>query len=92
MGDDCQSQVKTCVKIGNTVTVTIEPHKILTITITTPQEIDPLRGAVSYESPIGKAVFGKHEGDVFQYSVGSKIFKGKVMKIHSQEKLATMNL
>lgn len=69
------------VRIGSTVTVALELGKISTFTITTPKETDPSRGAVSYESPIGKALLDRKEGEVFSYVAGNRAFRGKVLEI-----------
>jgi len=84
--DNCE------VKIGNTVTVTIEPDRILTFIITIPKETDPSRGAVSYESPIGTAMLNKRAGDSFQYAVGAKTFNGKVVKIGNKILIPRANI
>ena len=74
-------QIAIRAKIGCTVSVALEDGKILTVTIKSPQEANPTRGIVSYESPLGNAILSKREGELFSYAVGDKIFNGKVLKI-----------
>jgi len=70
------------VKIDDKVSVVFDTGRELTVTIRTPRETNPGIGIVSYESPLGKSLLNKREGDAFEYTVGERIFKGKVIKIH----------
>ena len=70
------------VKIDSTVSILFDTGRELTITIKTPRETNPSIGIVSYESPLGKSLLDKQEGDKFEYAVTTRKFSGKVVKIH----------
>lgn len=67
--------------LGSKVAVIFDTRAALTVTIKNPKEIDPQNGVVSHESPIGKALLNKREGEEFQYIVGDRTFKGKISKV-----------
>ena len=70
------------IKIGDTVSAMFDAGKEFTVTIKTPRETDPANGIVSYESPLGRSLLNKQAGDAFEYVVGDKTFRGKVVQIH----------
>ena len=62
------------VRLGSTVTVLDkEFNEELTYKIVGSQEADPMNGAISEDSPFGKALLGKNEGD--EVTVEYKILK-----------------
>jgi transcription elongation factor GreA len=44
-------------------------------------EADILKNKISYESPLGKQLMGKKEGDSFDFQAGPKLVKIKIQKI-----------
>jgi len=69
------------VGIGDTVTIQEpgEPEEVYQLV--GPKEADPLKGRISFESPIGKAILGKRAGNqVTVETPGGKI-KFKILKI-----------
>ncbi|NLV73536.1 MAG: transcription elongation factor GreA [Chloroflexi bacterium] len=52
-----------CVSLGVSVTVSEEGYPPETYQIVGRAEADPLKGRISNESPLGKALLGKHIGD-----------------------------
>jgi len=73
---------KTKIGIGSKVLVRLNKNRILTITIKTPDEVDPDNGVVSFRSPLGKALLGKQDGDVCKYFIGKRELVVKVLKIY----------
>lgn len=54
------------VEVGSRVTIKMaEKTRVLTIVI--PQEVNTTIGAISYESPLGKALIGFYRGDIVSY-------------------------
>lgn len=49
--------------------------------IVAPTEADILQNKISYQSPLGSQLMGKKEGDSFDYEMGGKKIKVKVLKI-----------
>lgn len=49
--------------------------------IVAPTEADILKDKISYQSPLGKQLMGKREGDEFDYEMPTKKTKVKVLKI-----------
>ncbi len=43
--------------------------------------IERRRDIISYESPLGKALLGRHKGDVVRYSVGENEFEVKIKSV-----------
>ncbi|MBR3641710.1 MAG: transcription elongation factor GreA [Oscillibacter sp.] len=75
------------VSIGSTVTVEGKDKKKATYTIVGSQEAKPMEGLISEESPFGKALLGKKEGDNVTVEAPSGAIKYKVKKIeHEGEK------
>jgi transcription elongation GreA/GreB family factor len=69
------------ISIGNTVHVVMANGKSLAVTIKSPQEASPAELIVSYESPIGKALLSKCEGDPFSYTVEGRLITGTITKV-----------
>jgi transcription elongation GreA/GreB family factor len=69
------------IAIGNTVHVLMTNGKSLAVTIRSPQEASPAELIVSYESPIGKALLSKCEGEDFSYTVEGRLITGTITKV-----------
>lgn len=52
------------IRFGATVGVTFEDGEVKTYTLVGPDESDPSRGLVSFQSPLGRALMKKRVGDV----------------------------
>jgi len=63
------------VDVGSTVTLTIEGHQV-TYIIVSGYESDPKNRAISYISPLGKALMGKKPGDTVSVHApaGEKVY------------------
>lgn len=70
------------VKAGGTVSVVFDDGRELTVTVRDPREVNLDNGIVSYESPLGRSVLGKGEGDSFEYKVRGQKFSGRIAKIY----------
>jgi transcription elongation factor GreA len=68
------------IKLGCTVHLEAE-DKNLKYKIVGSTEADPLKGLISNESPIGKALLGKKKGDLVEVTVPAGIMKYKVSDI-----------
>ena len=69
------------VGLGCTVVVEDEKGNLNTYYITGSQEADPMQGKLSDESPFGRAVVGKAEGDTFMVNAPGGSFIMKVVSI-----------
>jgi len=50
-------------------------------TLTSQDEADPLNGFISVDSPVGKVLLGKKEGDIVEIKIPAGILKYKIIKI-----------
>lgn len=79
---DDDDLIKGVVTIGSTVKVLdIEFDEISEYKIVGTIESDPDRGLISNESPIGKSLMGRKEGETVEVKSPSGSFKVKIMKI-----------
>lgn len=69
-----------CVRIGSTVVVDFDGEE-MKIKIVGVGEADPLKGAISYQSPLGQALLGKKEGEGFVLETPEGKKEGKIIKI-----------
>ena len=69
------------VGLGCFVTVKDENGKKTTYKITGSQEANPMEGKLSDDSPFGRAIVGKGEGDTFVVNAPSGSFKMTVVKV-----------
>ena len=69
------------VHIGSTVLVRNDKGKKEKFTITGSTEADPARGRISNVSPIGKALLGKHVGDIAEVSAPAGTINLEVAEI-----------
>jgi len=72
-----------CVQVGSKVVIQVEGRKEKEeYTIVGAAEADPLNGKVSNESPLGKALMNKKEGDKVQVEAPVGALKVKVLKVN----------
>ena len=82
--DKCQKTVKEPIKIGSRVIVELDGGKRVGITIGEHYDNSSDEVVISYLSPIGNAILGKNEGEIFEYAVGDRNFTGKVVRVQSR--------
>jgi transcription elongation factor GreA len=75
-----KSRNKTTVDLGSVVTLVFNGEK-RTFQIVEPEETDPTKGKVSFESPLGQAIFGKKVGDEAIVETPNGKMKCKILKI-----------
>ncbi|HOM32999.1 MAG TPA: transcription elongation factor GreA [Candidatus Paceibacterota bacterium] len=63
------------VEIGSTVKLQDENNKILEYKIVGPEESDPLKNLISYQSPLGQKLLNKKEGEEIKLEKPDKTFK-----------------
>ncbi len=63
------------VELGNTILIQNQDGKIEQYTIVGSAEADPLDGKISEESPVGKALLGKKQGDNVQVKTPAGLLK-----------------
>ena len=68
------------VQVGSKVLISLD-GKEEKIEIVGPGEVDSLKGKISYESPLGKAVLNKSVGDKMEKKIGDNNIKCKILKI-----------
>lgn len=69
------------VNIGSTLLVRDEKGKEYSYTIVGPNEVDPLKGKISNESPMGKAFLNKKIGDTVEVQVPKGVIPFEILKI-----------
>lgn len=69
------------VKLGSTVKLKSPDGKAKEFQIVGTMEADPLSGKISDESPIGKALIGKKEGDKAEIKLGPELVAYKITSI-----------
>jgi transcription elongation factor GreA len=69
------------IDIGSTVTIQEGDFPPETYYLVGPKEADPRNGRISHESPIGKALLGRHKGDVVTVETPGGEIKVKILKI-----------
>ena len=68
--DEKQARNSSTVRLGATVTVTVN-RKQQAFTIVGMAEVDPTKGYVSDESPVGRALLGRKKGDTVEVEAPS---------------------
>ena len=68
------------VQVGSVVAVFLGGKKEK-FEITAPSQADVLKNKISYESPLGKAMFGKKAGEKFSYKIEDKEVRGEILAI-----------
>ncbi len=66
------------IQLGSTVTIE-QAGKQQTFTILGPTETNPVKGIISYKSPLGAALLGKRVGDLVVFQQGDKTVTGKII-------------
>lgn len=80
--DEDEAHNSETVRLGSTVTVRpSRRRKDFTYMIVGPAEVDPSRGRVSDESPVGKALLGARVGDTVEVQAPAGLLKLKVKAI-----------
>lgn len=70
------------IEIGSKVTIQQGRRKAEEYMIVGAAEANPREGKISHESPIGRALLGKKEGDKIDVQAPSGSFAVKVIKVH----------
>ncbi|MFP3880615.1 MAG: transcription elongation factor GreA [Dehalococcoidia bacterium] len=74
------------VEFGTTVTVLNQNGEEKEYTIVGKAETDPRNGKISHESPVGKALLGKHVGEEVEVEAPKGTTKYRVLAIYNQKK------
>ena len=70
------------VNLGSTVVLTdLEFDETLEYTIVGAAEANPMKNRISYESPVGAAILGRKQGEVFEVHVPAGIVKYELKEI-----------
>lgn len=72
---------KETIDVGSNVTIQEDNDPVETYFIVGPQEADPAKGRISYNSPIGQALLGHRVGDSVDVVIPTGKLKLKIMKI-----------
>jgi transcription elongation factor GreA len=76
--DDHSSKIK----IGSHVKIKyLESNTEYSLTIVGTFEVDPIKGKISNESPLAKAVMGKKTGDELEFKIQNQTHKIKIIEI-----------
>ena len=75
-----KSQKSNQVRLSSTVLVE-SPQKRIEFKIVDPEEADPLRGKISYDSPLGKNLLNKTKGSVVEVKTPEGKVKYKIIQI-----------
>jgi transcription elongation factor GreA len=67
--DETAAQQSDTVRLGSTVVVKSDDAKQQTVHIVGPLEVNPLKGFISDESPVGRALMGRRVGDSVEVDV-----------------------
>ena len=80
-----QETARDIVHVGNNVVVKdLEFDETLTYQIVGSQEADPMNGAISEDSPFGKALLGKSEGDQVVVDAPAGRIEYKLLKVEQR--------
>jgi transcription elongation factor GreA len=72
------------ISIGSTITVhNLQTEREQRFTIVHPREVDPTAGKISVESPVGKAVLGRGEGDEVEVQAPAGVMRLKIKSVDS---------
>jgi transcription elongation factor GreA len=70
------------VRLGSDVTVVNDEGELELYTIVGSAEVDPAHGKISNESPVGRALLGRHVGDEVEVKIPAGTLKLQVSKIN----------
>jgi len=68
------------IQVGSNVTVLLDGEE-QKFSIVASDKVDPLKGKISYESPIGKALLNKSAGQESEMEIAGNKIKYKILKI-----------
>jgi len=68
------------VEIGSSTLISLQGKEEM-ISIVSPSQTDPLRGKISYQSPLGSALLGKKAGQKFKVDIGGNKVDCRIIKI-----------
>jgi transcription elongation factor GreA len=72
------------INIGSTIVVrNLKTEREQTFTIVHPREVNPTAGKISVESPVGKAVLGRGEGDEVEVQAPAGTMRLKIESVDS---------
>jgi transcription elongation factor GreA len=69
------------VQIGNKVILQEDDYPVEVYELVGANEADPTSGKISYESPLGSALLGKHKGDIVTVNAPGGTIRFKIVKI-----------
>lgn len=69
------------VQIGNKVILQEDDYPVEVYELVGANEADPTSGKISYESPLGSALLGKHKGDIVTVNAPGGTLRFKIVKI-----------
>lgn len=75
-------QLHDAVRIGSDVTVLTDEGEIEKYTIVGSAEVDPQNGKISNESPVGRALLGRHIGDLVEVKIPAGAIRLKINTIN----------
>ena len=76
-----KSKTKGKVEIGDSVKIKDEKGNERTITLVGENESNPLEGKVSHNSPLGKSILNKMEGDSFKFKTPKEEVTYKILNV-----------
>jgi len=68
------------VQVGSKVKVSVNGEE-LEFSLVASDQVDPVKGKISYESPLGKVLLNKSRGDEVEINVNDSKIKYKILKI-----------
>jgi transcription elongation factor GreA len=78
---DEQPKQLDCIDVGSFVVVQEEGFEPENYRLVGPAEADPIKGKISFESPLGTALMGKKPGDIVTVKAPDGVFSVKVISI-----------
>jgi transcription elongation GreA/GreB family factor len=78
---EAHSEGGTEVVLGSTVVIETDRHGEETFTIVGSTEADAAAGRISFTSPIGRALLGRHPGETIRVQVPAGTLDYKVVKV-----------
>ncbi len=78
---DEQPKQLDCIDVGNYVVVQEEGLEAETYRLVGPAEADPVKGMISFESPLGTALMGRKVGDIVKVKAPDGPFTVKIISI-----------
>ncbi len=69
------------IELGSKIVLFLDDDKE-EVEIVSPDRSDPLKGMVSYESPLGKQILGKEKGSEFDLDINGNKIKCKIVEVN----------